>query len=460
MSARSANAKSFGRYASRILICAAAGLGALWAPTSALAAIGDLTQKRGKAGCVSKTGTGGRCAKAPTLDRVGNVVISPDGKSAYATSLVSGDGAVLVFDRDPNNGELRQKPGRTGCISTTGSRGACRTGRGLFRATSLVVSADGDHVYVSGGGDIAILDRSARDGSLRQKRGRAGCLSRTGSRGQCGRAPRLNDELYSVVISPDGRDVYVASRKGDSIIVFDRNRRRGTLQQKRGRAGCVSRTGSRGACSPGRGLDRAFDLAVSPNGKTVYLVSQSNTLTVFDRRRDGRLDQKDGAGGCLVDVTAMPRIPGCTRVVGLDGPNAVAVSPDGGSVYSAAATGQTVGIFKRDLASGTLTQESGQAACVSYGGLYGCANGEAVGAASDVAVSPDGQSVYVASQSHRSTVATFDRDESTGRLAEKAGGSGSPLEAAFRLAIDPKGRNVYVAAVLSSAIVVFDRSGG
>ena len=42
----------------------------------------------------------------------------------------------------------------------------------------------------------------------------------------------------------------------------------GELEQKPGTAGCVSETGSGGACQDGTALDGAFDLAASPEAGT------------------------------------------------------------------------------------------------------------------------------------------------------------------------------------------------
>lgn len=59
---------------------------------------GALTQKPGTAGCISETGTAGACSDGTALDDPRSVAISPDGTSAYVASQSSD--AVAIFDRD------------------------------------------------------------------------------------------------------------------------------------------------------------------------------------------------------------------------------------------------------------------------------------------------------------------------------------------------------------------------
>ena len=124
---------------------------------SAMAAIGGLTQKPGTAGCISDDGTGGACVDGTALVGAVSVAVSPDGTSAYVASETSD--SVTIFDRDPTTGALTQKPGTAGCISDTGTGGACvRTAQAL----------DGARF----GDGLLPTARSAYVAAPRQRRGR------------------------------------------------------------------------------------------------------------------------------------------------------------------------------------------------------------------------------------------------------------------------------------------------
>jgi hypothetical protein len=56
----------------------------------------------------------------------------------------------------------------------------------------------------------------------------------------------------------------------------------GALTQPAGTAGCVSDDGT-GPCADGRALFGAYSVAVSPNGKSVYVSSNSNAVARFNR---------------------------------------------------------------------------------------------------------------------------------------------------------------------------------
>src|SRR6478736_4512018 len=109
----------------------------------------------------------------------------------------------------------------------------------------------------------------------------------------------------------------------------------------------------------------------------------------------------------------------CAKGHGLIQADAVAVSPDQTGVYAAAggtsrAGSNAVVSFARDAATGAL-KETG---CTSDDGGDGlCTDGDALGGANDVAISPDGANVYVASGTSNA-LAWFDRDKMTGALTQ------------------------------------------
>jgi DNA-binding beta-propeller fold protein YncE len=86
----------------------------------------------------------------------------------------------------------------------------------------------------------------------------------------------------------------------------------------------------------------------------------------------------------------------------------VAVSADGKSVYIASSASDAVVRLTRGTTSGGIAQPAGTAGCVSETGAGPCADGHALVYPVEVAISPDGKSVYVASGVSRA-VARFNR---------------------------------------------------
>ncbi|MEY2442593.1 MAG: 6-phosphogluconolactonase, partial [bacterium] len=299
--------------------------------------------------------------------------------------------------------------------------------------------------------------------TLAQKPGTAGCI---GEGPACAVGIEIGD-AHGVALSPDGRTAYVASRFPGALDVFDRAAD-GTLRQKAGTAGCISSRAAEllpGFCAPGSGLQVASSVAVSADGRSVYVASiVSSAVAVFDRAADGTLTQKAGSAGCISDSGAAP----CADGVGLDGAEAVTVSPDGASVYVAAADSSSVAVFDR-AADGALSQKAGLDGCVSETGSGPCLDGRALTGAVALAASADGANVYAVSASG---VAVFDRG-SDGRLAQNAGPAGcvaqttaggcafgKALDGPTSVALSPDGASLYVAASGSSAAAVFDRGAG
>jgi 6-phosphogluconolactonase (cycloisomerase 2 family) len=142
-------------------------------------------------------------------------------------------------------------------------------------------------------------------------------------------------------------------------------------------------------------------------------------------------------------------------VQGLTGVLALAVSPDGANLYGAGESEGALAVFRREAATGALTQLEVQREGI--GGVTGLAR------VSDVAVSPDGTSVYTASTTD-DTVAVFQRNTATGKLlwleAQKQGVAGvTGLEYARAVVVSPDGHNVYAAGQRAGAVVAFKRNG-
>jgi DNA-binding beta-propeller fold protein YncE len=413
--------------------------------------------------------------------------VSADGKNVYVVTGVPfdrGKGALTIFDRDPATGALIPKSGEKGCISTSVIADGCAQGRALDSAIAIAVSADGRSVYVVSerpSNGVAIFDRDPVSGVLTQKGGAAGCIlePENGRRGLEGcRKGRSFGEPTGIAISPDGKNVYMAASGYDGIVVFDRDTRTGALTQKRGKAGCISPIEG---CAKARALEGARGIAISPDGRNVYLAASG--VTIFDRnRRSGTLRQKRGGEGCITDPESESIAFACRRGRGLGGAFDIAVSADGRSVY--AVGGRAMAILDRDRRTGALRQKRGGAGCIRPGGTTDCREGRDLSGAKAIAVSPDGVSVYVTYKrtalGGSNALLTFNRNLATGALTAKPGeagcivGTAEPeteseaaaiegcrkgraLDGARGVIVSPDGRSVYVTSVISAGVAIFDR---
>jgi DNA-binding beta-propeller fold protein YncE len=84
-------------------------------------------------------------------------------------------------------------------------------------------------------------------------------------------------------VAPDGRNVYAASDGSDAVDRFNRNTTTGAITQPAGTGGCVSETGA-GPCANGHALNGSEGVVVSPDGKSVYVASGgSDAVARFKR---------------------------------------------------------------------------------------------------------------------------------------------------------------------------------
>jgi DNA-binding beta-propeller fold protein YncE len=208
-------------------------------------------------------------------------------------------------------------------------------------------------------------------------------------------------------------------------------------------------------CSAGdASLMGLHDIALSPNGQQLYAVGEDGEDSVPGRLVT--LARNGATGGLAFSACRASALPSCTADTHLHTPFAIDLAPDGSDLYVADA-GRGVVHYRR-AADGGLTFAS----CVTPTPTAGCTDAPGLGGADGVAVSPDGDSVYVASYTS-SAVAVLDRDPTTGTLAfvechttagtpgcTDAGANG--LDAATDVTVTADSGRVYLSARGSSAI--------
>ena len=348
-------------------------------------------------GCVSLSGSGGACTVSSAADGLWKVAVAPGGAHAYGIAHESR--TILLFDRNPSTGALTQRV----CI---GDSTACGGVRSLGNPNGIVISPDGANVYVSSYSTITVFDRSQTTGVLTQKPTVTGCFtSDTAANPTCTLATGISSS--TLVMTPDGRHLYT----GPNVIgVFFRDPSTGALSQPAGAASCI---GNVPGCTPSRGVGDGRQMALSPDGRSLYTPSAAlHGLAVLDRDPNtGLLRQKDGAAGCIGATATCTSDPEAR----LTRAQAVSVSPDSAHVYVSTAIGMLV--YAR-AADGTVALQS----CISDGGATGCVPGRNVKSLSYSAISPDGQTV-VAGDEFLPGLAIFQRG-ADGHLAQPAGGDG------------------------------------
>jgi DNA-binding beta-propeller fold protein YncE len=289
------------------------------------------------------------------------------------------------------------------------------------------------------------------------------CFAQTPASG-CTTAPGL-ESARAVAITADGLNLYVGG--GTSISAFQRNSKTGALTQLAGVLGCVSSSGGTG-CGHALGLSGVAQIGLSPDGRHLYAVSSiSGSVTAFARDvKTGALTQLRGAAGCVRPGGQ----GGCASGVGLAGATALAIAPDGRSLYVAGRDANAVASFSIDPVGGALLQLGGKGACIRGGDSAGaCTDGRALLGTDALAISPDGAIVYAAAK-NVDAVAVLQRDATTGALSQQpgqtgcirlAGGLGCATARALAqpsaLAIAPGGRDLYVASASGNAVSLLQR---
>jgi DNA-binding beta-propeller fold protein YncE len=424
---------------------------------------GGLTQLSGTDACVSESGLDENddvCADGRGLTEVKELAISPDGENLYAVGAGSGEseGALTTFDRDQTTGVITQKDGPAGCVQNgvepipqevvlAQAIPDCGYATALSEPTSVTVTPDGRHVYVTGSGggseSIVAFERNPDTGELTRLPGDSGCVSWDGGDGISAEACEFGRAMFEptdVVVSADGRHVYVAAseaRPNDesghgpgAVVAFARDQETGELDQLPLQDGCVSVPDLEAGCAPGRGHMDALSITMSTDNRFVYLASQGEdtinigvgAVSVFARNGiTGGLTQAEAPGGCISENGGDGSDGGaigedCATGRAMIEPSGVAVSPDGVNLYASGGDDASVVIFRPDSQTGQPNQPDGTDGCIRSDAdaiqptsalnpdPKGCTSGRALGGNESgllgprsIVVSPDCNFVYASS---------------------------------------------------------------
>ena len=404
---------------------------------------GALTQLPGTAGCLTPNGNSsagaGTCTKARGLITFAgdgrDFAFTSDGRWAYAVAQNGPPhGAVLIFQRDPTTGALTQLAGSAGCVTSDGSSqdgaATCQTDATLNGPNGISVSSDGRFVYVVDYFTPQRLHTFARNtstGALSEVQ----CISEAPAPPGCTTGRVLGNSQF-LAVSPDGMHAY-GGDFAHGLSIFDRDTSTGLLTQKAGTAGCITDDGKddtgASTCAVGRVVNGTYPILVAPNGATLYdPANGDHGFSVFHINADGTLAQLSGTSGC-VTIDGKDNTGASTCAVGraLIQLYGGALSPDGSTLYvSQRAVGVGgVAIFSIDSTTGTATQLPGLAGCIttdgSSNGTAGqCTDGTALDRGYGMSVSPDGSSVYQATDaSSNAGLAAYARE--TGPVCQSTG---------------------------------------
>lgn len=313
---------------------------------------------------------------------------------------------------------------------------------GVTGPTGMALSPDGAQLYVASSPSVRTYTRNPTTGALTA----AGTLTN----GQSSGGGIVEGLLLAqgLALSPDGKNLYVAGAGENAVVALARDPDTGglTFLHAVQEGDCTGLPLLPNPCPSVSGLEGAYDLAVSPDGRFVYVSGEDdNALTVFARRAsDGSLRRTITISPTVLTYASLVQ---SVQPVGLVVPRGIALSPDGAHLYAASSGTGAVAVFKRNGADGRLTASP----FVSDSSLAGV---------SDLAVSADGKFVYAAASTADSVV-VLRRDAASGALTVEAsytdGFRVDGLNGVSDLALSPDGRFLYASGFAEDKLAIFGR---
>ena len=201
-------------------------------------------------------------------------------------------------------------------------------------------------------------------------------------------------QVYDIRYTRNGKNVYYSSDAGNGVVVLSRSGASLTEVQVVTQAGTYL-CGPAIFCPINR-MGGARGIALSPDDQYLYVTGfDDSTLTVWRRNM---------ANGLLTYTQSFTQTIEGVNVLG--GAARVAVSPDGAHIYVAANTEDTVAVFQRQSDGQLVFQTVYRDGTGGFDGLNG---------PQDLAISPDGQYLYVAAEDE-SALNVFNRGSADGGL--------------------------------------------
>jgi Big-like domain-containing protein len=236
------------------------------------------------AGCHNDSGVG--CTAAATVGGH-NAVMSSDQKSIYVT----GNNSLSAWSRNLVNGALTP----LGCFGAAAGCTALPAGTPAPGGRQLAISPNGIHLYVPAAlpqGGVLVFERDPGTGGISLLPGGQGCITRLAT-ATCSARAQLSDFTPSVLMSPNGAQVYVTHTNG--VVVFARAANGRLTYQS-----CVNDTGNLG-CSNGYNVAGIYYGAFSPDGQDLVAVHGGGAggISTLARAANGNLVTRSGLDSCI-----------------------------------------------------------------------------------------------------------------------------------------------------------------